>query len=229
MTNLNLYSVDLSLWKESPFLSGRALDDITYDDWQALIKGLYDWIRKLQKAKGKKDSSLAPEVKELMYAYGKRRPLKFVLLTIISRFHKKKLEQHLSSTAYHAHMLVYGYKISVVVKLIKYYWASHGYARSVKDIHDIKCYDNGKLAYNLAQSDGKKPMICVSPAITAYDLKSMYYGEFASIPKNGDTHRISTNAIIKAIDLYGNILIKNGYSTTVRGRFLARVRAVKSH
>ena len=158
-----------------------------------------------------------------MYAYGKRRPLKFVLVTVISKSHKSRLKQHLSDTFYHAHVLVYGYKATVACKLIKYYWSCvKGY--SGKKIRTMKCYDDGKLTYCLAQTDGVKPKICISPVITGDDLKAMYYGEFASIDKFNKTNRVETKSIIEAIRLYGKNLISNGYSTSVKGRWLAKIK-----
>lgn len=228
--NLGLYSIDLSLWEKSPYLSsqGKTLQQITRSDWENMIKGLYDWIRALQKPTGVravKDTKL----NQLMYAYGKRRPLKFVLLTVISKSHKKRLKQHLSDAAYHAHVLVYGYKVSVVVGLIKHYWANiKDYAKSEKAIYDIKCFNDDKLAYNLAQKD-IKPKVCVSPVLTVNDLNAMYYGEFASLERFGKTKRIETEGIIKAIQLYGKILVKNGYSASVKGRWLAGIKSCKSH
>lgn len=207
MANLNLYSVDLSLWEGSEYLTsqGKCLGQVTRKDWEVMIKGLYDWIRSLQKTAGTRMTK-DTELNRLMYAYGKRRPLKFVLLTVISKSHKKRLKQHLSDTFYHAHMLVYGYQVSVVVALIKHYWASiKGYAKSEKFIYDIPCFDDGKLAYNLAQKDGK-PKICVSPALTVNDLSAMYYGEFASLERFNKTKRIQTEGIIEAIRLYGKSL-----------------------
>lgn len=228
MANLNLYSVDLSLWESAEYLTsqGKHLEQVTRKDWEGMIKGLYDWIRGLQKATGARMTK-DTELNRLMYAYGKRRPLKFVLLTVISKSHKKRLKQHLSDTFYHAHLLVYGYKVSAVVGLIKHYWANiKGYAKSEKAIYDIPCYDDGKLAYNLAQKDGK-PKICVSPALTADDLNAMYYGEFASLERFNKTKRVATEGIIEAIRLYGKILVKNGHSASVKGRWLAGIKSCK--
>lgn len=230
MANLNLQSVDLSLWEGSEYLTlqGKCLDQVTYKDWEGMIKGLYDWIRGLQRATGARRTK-DKRLNSLMHAYGKRRPLKFVLLTVISKSHKKRLKQHLSDAAYHAHVLVYGYKVSVVVALIKYYWASiKGYAKSEKFIYNIPCFDDGKLAYNLAQKDGK-PKICVSPVLTTDDLTAMYYGEFASLERFNKTKRIETEGIIKAMQLYGKILVKNGHSASVKGRWLAGIKSCKSH
>lgn len=230
MANLNLYSVDLSLWESAEYLTsqGKHLDQVTRKDWEGMIKGLYDWIRGLQRVVGTRMTK-DERLNSLMYAYGKRRPLKFVLLTVISKSHKKRLKQHLSDAAYHAHVLVYGYKVSVVVGLIKHYWANiKGYAKSEKEIHDIKCYDDGKLAYNLAQKD-IKPKVCVSPVLTTDDLNAMYYGEFASLERFDKTKRIETEGIIKAMQLYGKILVKNGYSASVKGRWLAGIKSCKSH
>lgn len=229
MANLNLYSVDLSLWEGSEYLTsqGKSLEQVTRKDWECMLKGLYDWIRGLQKTAGTRMTN-DERLNSLMYAYGKRRPLKFILLTVISKSHKKRLKQHLSDTFYHAHLLVYGYKVSAVVGLIKHYWANiKGYARSEKAIYDIKCYDDGKLAYNLAQKDGK-PKVCVSPALTADDLKSMYYGEFASLERFNKTKRVATDGIIKAMQLYGKILVKNGHSASVKGRWLAGIKSCKT-
>lgn len=228
MANLNLYSVDLSLWEGSEYLTsqGKCLDQVTYKDWEAMIKGLYDWIRSLQKTAGTRMTK-DKRLNSLMYAYGKRRPLKFVLLTVISKSHKKRLKQHLSDTFYHAHLLVYGYKVSAVVGLIKHYWASiKGYAKSEKFIYDIPCFDDGKIAYNLAQKDGK-PKVCVSPALTVNDLSAMYYGEFASLERFNKTKRVATEGIIKAMQLYGKILVKNGHSASVKGRWLAGIKSCK--
>lgn len=228
MANLNLYSVDLSLWEKSPYLisQGKSLDQVTYKDWECMLKGLYDWIRGLQKTAGTRMTK-DERLNSLMYAYGKRRPLKFILLTVISKSHKKRLKQHLSDTFYHAHLLVYGYKVSAVVGLIKHYWANiKGYAKSEKAIYDIPCYDDGKLAYNLAQKDGK-PKICVSPALTVNDLSAMYYGEFASLERFNKTKRVATEGIIKAMQLYGKILVKNGHSASVKGRWLAGIKSCK--
>lgn len=54
MANLNLYSVDLSLWKSAEYLTsqGKYLEQVTRKDWEGMIKGLYDWIRGLQRATG---------------------------------------------------------------------------------------------------------------------------------------------------------------------------------
>lgn len=225
--NLGLYSIDLSLWEKSPYLSsqGKTLQQITRSDWENMIKGMYDWIRALQKPTGVravKDTKL----NQLMYAYGKRRPLKFVLVTVISKSHKSRLKQHLSDTVYHAHVLVYGYKTTVVCKLIKYYWSCVKMYSGQK-IRTMKCYDDGKLTYNLAQTDGVKPKICISPVITGDDLKALYYGEFASIDKFNKTNRVKTKGIIETIRLYGKNLISNGYSTSVKGRWLAGIKSRK--
>lgn len=204
---------------------GKCLEQVTRKDWEVMLKGLYDWIRGLQSATGTRMTK-DERLNSLMYAYGKRRPLKFVLLTVISKSHKKRLKQHLSDAVYHAHVLVYGYKVSVVVGLIKHYWANiKGYAKSEKAIHDIKCYDDGKLVYNLAQKD-IKPKVCTSPVLAADDLNAMYYSEFASLERFNKTKRIETEGITKAIQLYGKILVKNGYSATVKGRWLAGIKAV---
>lgn len=227
--NLNLYSVDLSIWEGSQYLisEGKELEQVTRDDWSRMIKGLYDWICDLQRAEGKrrpKDERL----QDLMYAYGRRRPLKFALLTVISKSHKRHLNRKLKPTVYHAHMLVYGYRVSVVVGLIKYYWTHvKGYAKSEPSVYDIKCYNDGKLIYNLAQQEGK-PKVCISPAVTVDDLQAMYYGEFASLERFAITGRIETAALIKSIQLYGQILIRNGYSTSVKGRWMAGIRTRKS-
>ena len=94
MGNLNLYSVDLSLWEGSESLDGKSLEDVTKEDWEGMIKGLYDWLRILQKAEGKRMPS-DERLRDLMYAYGKRRSLHFVLVTVISKSHKKRLERPL--------------------------------------------------------------------------------------------------------------------------------------
>lgn len=229
MANLGLYSMDLTIWEKSEYLEGRKLSDVTYSEWERIIKGLYDWIRSLQTTEGKRrNPQFDGNVQKLMYAYGKRRPLKFVLVTVISKSHKKRLKQHLSDTVYHAHLLIYGYTVTVVKELIKYYWATFKkYSRSPKDIFCKKCYDNGKLTYNFAQTDGKKPKVCISPAINGSDLEAMYYGQYTDIRRFENTHRIKTEAILKAIKLYGNILISNGYSASVKGRWLAGIRHCK--
>ena len=89
---VNLYSVDLNLWEGSEYLKeqGKSLEDITVEDWEGMIKGLYDWIRDLQKAEGKRMPQ-DERLRDLMYAYGKRRPLHFVLVTAISKSHKRRL------------------------------------------------------------------------------------------------------------------------------------------
>ena len=45
MANLNLYSVDLSLWESAEYLTsqGKSLDQVTRKDWEGMVKGLYDW------------------------------------------------------------------------------------------------------------------------------------------------------------------------------------------
>ena len=227
---LNLYSVDLNLWEGAEYLKeqGKSLEDVTVEDWEGMIKGLYDWIRDLQKAEGKRMPH-DERLRNLMYAYGKRRPLHFVLVTAISKSHKKRLSRRLKPSVVHAHVLVYAYCVSAVVGLIKHYWANiKGYAKSEKFIRNIPCFDDGKIMYNLAQREGKVK-ICVSPALTPDDLKSMYYGQFASIEKFADTGRLETNALLKSMQLYGQILVKNGYSASVKGRWLAGIRPYKRH
>lgn len=227
---LNLYSVDLNLWEGAEYLKeqGKSLEDVTVEDWEGMIKGLYDWIRDLQKAEGKRMPH-DERLRNLMYAYGKRRPLHFVLVTAISKSHKKRLSRRLKPSVVHAHVLVYAYCVSAVVGLIKHYWANiKGYAKSEKFIYDIPCFDDGKIMYNLAQREGKVK-ICVSPALTPDDLKSMYYGEFASIERFNKTKRVATDGIIKAMQLYGKILVKNGHSASVKGRWLAGIRPYKRH
>ena len=227
---LNLYSVDLNLWEGAEYLKeqGKSLEDVTVEDWEGMIKGLYDWIRDLQKAEGKRMPH-DERLRNLMYAYGKRRPLHFVLVTAISKSHKKRLSRRLKPSVVHAHVLVYAYCVSAVVGLLKHYWTKiKGYARSESSIHAVKCYDDGKIIYNLAQKEGKVK-ICVSPVLTANDLKSMYYSQFASIEKFADTGRLETDALLKSMQLYGQILIRNGYSASVKGRWLAGIRPYKRH
>lgn len=227
---LNLYSVDLNLWEGAEYLKeqGKSLEDVTVEDWEGMIKGLYDWIRDLQKAEGKRMPH-DERLRNLMYAYGKRRPLHFVLVTAISKSHKKRLSRRLKPSVVHAHVLVYAYCVSAVVGLIKHYWANiKGYAKSEKFIRDIPCFDDGKIMYNLAQREGKVK-ICVSPALTADDLNAMYYGEFASLEHFNKTKRVATEGIIKAMQLYGKILVKNGHSASVKGRWLAGIRPYKRH
>lgn len=226
MGNLNLYSVDLSLWEGSESLDGKSLEDVTKEDWEGMIKGLYDWIRDLQKAKGKRMPQ-DERLRDLMYAYGKRRPLHFVLVTAISKSHKKRLERPLKPCFWHAHVLVYGYCVSAVVGLIKHYWTKiKGYARSEKNSYSIPCHDTGKLKYNMDQCEGK-PKLCVSPVLTPDDLTGMYYSQFASIEKFVETGRLETDALLKSMQLYGQILIKNGHSASVKGRWLAGIRPYK--
>ena len=225
---VNLYSVDLSLWEGSEYLKeqGKSLEDITVEDWDGMIKGLYDWIRDLQKAEGKRMPQ-DERLRDLMYAYGKRRPLHFVLVTAISKSHKKRLSRRVKPSVVHAHVLVYGYCVSAVVGLIKHYWTKiRGYSRSESSIHAVKCYDDGKIMYNLVQREGKVK-VCVSPALTQDDLIGMYYSQFASIEKFADTGRLETDAILKSMQLYGKILIKSGYSASIKGRWLAGIRPYK--
>ena len=118
---VNLYSVDLNLWEGSEYLKeqGKSLEDITVEDWEGMIKGLYDWIRDLQKAEGKRMPQ-DERLRDLMYAYGKRRPLHFVLVTAISKSHKRRLSRRLKPSVVHAHVLVYGFCVSAVVGLLKH-------------------------------------------------------------------------------------------------------------
>jgi hypothetical protein len=220
MGNLNLYSVDLSLWEGSESLDGKSLEDVTKEDWEGMIKGLYDWLRILQKAEGKRMPS-DERLRDLMYAYGKRRPLHFVLVTVISKSHKKRLERPLKPCFWHAHVLVYGYCASAVVGLIKHYWAGiKGYARSEKNIYSTPCYDTGKLKYNMDQCEGK-PKLCVSPVLTSDDLTGMYYDAVEDFEKSG---RLKTDGVIKAIEKYGNVLEASGYSAMIREKWVKSIR-----
>lgn len=235
---LNLYSVDLSLWEGSEYLksTGKTLEDVTYEDWEKMIQGLYVWIRDLQTAEGKRMPS-DERLRKLMYAYGKRRPLHFILLTVISKSHKKRLSRPLKPAVFHAHVLIYGYGVSAVIGLLKHYWTKiKGYSKSEPSIHDVKCFDDGKLMYNLVQREGK-PKLCISPALTSEDLSGMYYGdEFAlkdeeltgaSVEDLEKTGRLKTKGLVKAIQRYGNVLKRNGYSDGVKGRWLAGIRPYK--
>ena len=80
--------------------------------------------------------------------------------------------------------------------------------------------------YNLVQREGKVK-VCVSPALTMDDLIGMYYSQFASIEKFADTGRLETDALLKSMQLYGQILSKSGYSASVKGRWLAGIKPYK--
>lgn len=145
--------------------------------WDKAILGLNDYLMKVQQATGKRKPTNG-RLRSILYdRQGKRRKMKFIILSVLSCWHKGKMNLPLKKAPWHAHLLILGDNPRSVVELIKYYWCDlkrYGWVNSHSRAMNVKarlCWNEDKLLYNLEQAEGVVSR--VSPWLTRDDLLAM--------------------------------------------------------
>lgn len=153
---------------------GKDINYITLNDWRGYIKKLFDWLRK------------------------KERKRKFIAICFFSKSHKGHIRNTPKPTVWHAHLLIIGRETSIIRDRILDYWDTVKRYNESKHCYNSKCYDDGKLIYNIDQSESEA--VCISPAVTLDDLRAFGMDEdiLSSIAPRFKKHRhIDKNHIIQ--------------------------------
>lgn len=185
--------------KEFPIMPS----DVPFDFWLQAIQGLNDYLIKAQIATGARKPT-NKRLRSILYdKQGKRKKMKFIILSCISHWHKGKLKAPLTAAPWHAHLLILGDNPRPVVELIKYYWCDlkrYGMTNSHTRAINVKarmCWDENKLLYNLEQAAA---VICrISPLLAKSDLLAMGFDADAVSPNGKLKRSFFTERVIQVM------------------------------